>query len=293
MRSIRREKETRYTPMKNNMRFTTEKRVDKEIRKVVDEQGVEREKEFEVEREDLYVEGYAVTFDKPTKIGNDENAWVEVIDRHAFDKCNFKDVCYKYNHGDSMGILGKPDNGSLTWRIDDKGVYVRNRLPDTQVGRDFYVLVRDGYITQQSFAFTVADEVIDNRSRPMQRRITEIDYCCDFSGVDRPAYDTTSLLARSKAMAEAKPDELENKSTEEEELENKPTEEQKEEPKTKPTELENEVDSVEDKPNSDELNDLDKNRETKLDEEECKRKAFEFKKRKAIAKLKIGGYWYD
>ena len=68
---------------------------------------------------------------------------------------------------------------------------------------------------------------------------------------------------------------------EEEELENKPTEGQEEEPKTEPTELENEVDSVKDI------------QEAKPDDEERKRKVFEFAKRKAIAKLKLGGFWYD
>ena len=280
MRSIRREKEIRYVPMEHNMQFTTEKRIEKEIRKVVDAQGNESEKEFEVEREDLYVEGYAVTFDNPTPIGRGDDAWIETIDRHAFDNCNFKDVCYKYNHGDAMGILGKPDNNSLTWRIDDKGVYIRNRLPNTQTGRDFHTLVKDGYITQQSFAFTVSDEKIDNRSRPIQRRITGIDYCLDFSGVDRPAYDTTSLVARSKAMAEAEPDELENKSTEDDELENKSLEEQEEKSKTGPTELENKVDSVKD------------SQEAEPDDEERKN-LFEVAKRKAQAKIKlmIGGIW--
>ena len=274
------EKEWRYTPI-SEMQFTTEKYFETEKRKVVNEDGTETEKEVDVEKEHLYVEGYAVTFEKPQLIGDEEYGWVEIIDRHAFDNTDFKQCCYKYNHGDAMGILGRPSNGSLTWRIDDKGVYIKNRLPNTQVGRDFHTLVKDGYITQQSFAFTVRDEIVDRSKTPIERRVTDIGFCFDFSGVDNPAYDTTSLMARSKAMAAVNPDELENSSTEEEELENKPIEGQEEQPKAESTELENEVAGAEDI------------QEAKPNEEEHKRKVFEFKKRQAIAKLKIGGFWDD
>lgn len=247
---------------------------------------VEKRAEGDEEKDVMILEGYPITFNQETLIGDEEWGWIESIDPHAVDDADMRDCCLKYNHNDTSPIMARTRNKSLNLTIDDKGVFMRAELIDTQSNKDFYKMVKAGLLDKMSFAFTVDSEEVDNRSNPIKRIIKRIGKLFDVSVVDIPAYDSTSLMARSKAMAEVQPDLLENKSTEEEELENKPTEEKVEEPKAEPTELENEVDSVEDKPTDEGLD----NQEAKPDDEKRK---FEFAKRKAISKLKIGGCWYD
>ncbi len=240
---------------------------------------VEKRAEGEEEKDVMVLEGYPITFNQETLIGDEEWGWIESIDPHAVDEADMRDTCLKYNHNDTSPIMARTRNGSLKLTIDDKGVFMRAELIDTQSNKDFYKMVKAGLLDKMSFAFTVEEE--DNyNSKPMKRIIKRIGKLFDVSVVDIPAYDSTSLIARSKAMAEAQLDLLENRSTEEAELENKATEGQEEEPKTMPTELENEVDSVKD------------SQEAKPDDEERK-KVFEVAKRKAQAKVKliIGGIW--
>ena len=66
----------------------------------------------------MVVEGYAVVFDSPATHG-----FTEIIDKNAFDGCDMKDVCLKYNHLDSHLILARTRNGSLRTQIDDKGLF--------------------------------------------------------------------------------------------------------------------------------------------------------------------------
>ena len=242
---------------------------------------VEQRTDGESPKDVMILEGYPITFKRETLIGDEEWGWIESIDPHALDDADMRDCCLKYNHNDTSPIMARTRNGSLKLTTDEKGVFMRAELIDTQSNKDFYKMVKAGLLDKMSFAFTVDGEDIDYNSKPMKRVIKRIGKLFDVSVVDIPAYDSTSLFARSKAMAEAKLDELESSSTEDAELENKATEEQEEKPKAEPTELENEVDGAGDI------------QEAKPDEEERKRKVFEFKKRKAIAKLKIGGFWYD
>ena len=180
------------------------KKLEKEIRHVSLTPDMLKVEKREDGTEELVVEGYAITYMQETLIGNEEWGWIESVDPHALDEADIRDCCFKYNHGDAMGILGRVKNGSLTLKNDDYGCLTRNKLPNTTQGRDFYTLVKDGYIDKMSFAFTVAEEEIDYNSKPMKRVIKRIGKLFDVSGVDIPAYDTTSLFARSKEMAEAK-----------------------------------------------------------------------------------------
>lgn len=239
----------------------------------------ERAEDNQEKRDVMVLEGYPITFNQETLIGDEEWGWIESIDPKALDEADMRDCCLKYNHNDTSPIMARTRNGSLKLTTDEKGVFMRAELIDTQSNKDFYKMVKAGLLDKMSFAFTVEAEEVDSRSNPIKRVIKRIGKLFDVSAVDIPAYDSTSLIARSKAMAEAKPVELENSTTEDVELENKASDEPKEEPKSEPTELENEESA----------GDI---QEAKPDEEERKRKEFEFAKRKAIAKLKVGGFWY-
>ena len=154
--------------------------------------------------EEMTLSGYAVTFNQPTvlyKRGDME--FKEVISRDAFKNTDMRDCCLKYNHDGSFPILARTRGDSLKIRVDDYGIYFDAKLFDTQSARDIYTLVKGGALDKCSFAFTIAEggEEYDQKTRT--RTITNIEKLWDLSVVDTPAYNSTSVSARSFFEAEA------------------------------------------------------------------------------------------
>lgn len=148
------------------------------------------------EDEGMVVEGYAAVFDTVTNLG-----WMnEVIDRHAFDNADMSDIVMKYNHEDSILPMARTRGGSLQFNVDDHGLKIRAKLPDTSVNRDIYTLIREGVLSKMSFAFTVKSEEYDYDTDT--RKILEFDKIFDVSVVDVPAYESTEIYARSKEQYE-------------------------------------------------------------------------------------------
>ena len=155
------------------------------------------------ESEEMILEGYAVVFDEETYIGDEEYGFIEKVAPGAFEGANLKDVPLKYNHNDSFLILARTRNESLELSVDEKGLFVRAKLIDTATNRDIYKMVQSGLLDKMSFAFTVADEIVDETEDGETRRtITKIDRLFDVSVVDVPAYDQTSIYARSLELVE-------------------------------------------------------------------------------------------
>lgn len=141
----------------------------------------------------MVLEGYALVFDEETLIGDEENGFIECIDRNALKEANMKDVPMKYNHDDSHLILARTRNKSLQLEVDEKGLKVRAELLDTESNKDIYKMVRAGLLDKMSFAFTVGSQKIDRSGDIPKRTITGIDRLFDVSVVDLPAYDQTSI----------------------------------------------------------------------------------------------------
>lgn len=153
----------------------------------------------------MIIEGYAVVFESETVIGDTaRGGFYEVIDRAAFNGCNMRDVPLRYNHSDAVPILARTRNKSLTLSVDQKGLKIRAELLDTQDARDMYARIKSGLIDSMSFAFTVADggEQITSRNGVPVRRITKFERLFDCSVVDIPAYEATSVYARSIELAD-------------------------------------------------------------------------------------------
>lgn len=148
----------------------------------------------------MIVEGYAVRFNEQTLIGSEDDGWIEIIDSRALDKTNMKDVPFKYQHGDSKGILARTRNGSLKLTKDKEGLKIRAELINTTDNVDIYKCIKAGLLYQMSFAFDVTDQEIDRNTNPVTRRITGIGTLYDVSVVDFGAYPTTSIYARSKEI---------------------------------------------------------------------------------------------
>jgi HK97 family phage prohead protease len=148
----------------------------------------------EKEYEELYVEGYAATFEEPTVLYEYEGIeYKEKIDPMALTQADMRDVIFNYNHGGK--VMARTRNQTLQLTIDNKGLYVRARLDGTSEGRKLYEEIRGGYIDRMSFAFTVAEDEYQKETRT--RVIRKVKKLYDVSAVDIPAYDTTSISARS------------------------------------------------------------------------------------------------
>lgn len=151
----------------------------------------------------MVVEGYAVVFDTPATHG-----FTEIVDKNAFNGCDMKDVCLKYNHDDSHLILARTRNNSLRLTIDNKGVFIHAELIDTTSNRDIYKMIQAGLLDKMSFAFTVEEEKWDLATDT--RTILKIDKLFDVSVVDTPFYDTTSIYARALNTLENEKEKLDN-----------------------------------------------------------------------------------
>ncbi len=163
---------------------------------------------FEVRAQDegMIVEGYAATFDQPAVMYEYEKIeYKEVIARGAFDGAQMNDVVMNFDHQGKP--IARTKNSTLTLTIDDVGLKVRADLSGTEAGRTIYEEIKAGYIDKMSFAFTVADESYDKATHT--RSINKVKRLYDVAAVSIPAYDTTSIQARSFFEAEAEKEKAE------------------------------------------------------------------------------------
>jgi len=150
----------------------------------------------EKQNDDMTLQGYAATFDTETVLFNiGGNDYKEIIARGAFDGANFKDCALKYNHGDVCMVLARTRGGSLSTSTDDFGLKFDAKLFNTTMAKDAHILVKEGGIDKCSFAFTIKEESYNAETRTWT--VLKIDQVFDVSIVDLPAYDNTSVEARS------------------------------------------------------------------------------------------------
>lgn len=145
----------------------------------------------------MILEGYAIIYDEPTLIGDETYGFIESISKDAITDAAIKDVPMKYNHMDSFLIIARTKNGSLTLTSDDVGLKVRAELLDTQSNQDIFKMVKSGLLDKMSFAFVVSEQEWDQNGDIPKRYIRKIERLYDVSIVDTPAYDKTSIYARS------------------------------------------------------------------------------------------------
>lgn len=155
------------------------------------------EVELREEDEKMILEGYAILYNEETLIGTREYGFIESIDPNALSEDAIKDVPMKYNHMDSFLIIARTKNKSLELTSDEKGLKVGAELLDTQHNKDIYKMVKSGLLEKMSFAFTVKEQIWNHDGNVPKRLITKIDRLYDVSIVDIPAYDNTSIFARS------------------------------------------------------------------------------------------------
>jgi HK97 family phage prohead protease len=153
----------------------------------------------------LGLSGYAAIFNKPAQLKN----FREECGKTCFDRAleERQDVRYLVAH-DPNQLLARVSNGTLRLSKDSKGLAVNVDLQDTAEARDHHTNVKSGLLNSMSFGFMVAPdgqrwtEERDSKTGVYfaKRQLTDIKLLTDVSSVCFPAYDGTSISARSAGI---------------------------------------------------------------------------------------------
>lgn len=141
------------------------------------------------------ISGYAAVFDQWS---NPLWWFKEQIQRGAFDGCDFSKCVACFNHN-TDNLLARFSSGTLKLEVDEVGLRFEFEAPNTTVGNDMYELVKRGDISQCSFAFVVEEDSwkYAEDGQLDERTIVKISELWDVSLVTYPAYEGTSVDARS------------------------------------------------------------------------------------------------
>lgn len=92
-------------------------------------------------------------------------------------------------------MVARLRNKTLALDINERGVDIEANLGGTTAGRELYEEIDGGYVDKMSFSFTVRESKYDSTTHT--RTITKVKKLYDVSAVDIPAYNETSIAARS------------------------------------------------------------------------------------------------
>ena len=153
------------------------------------------------------LEGVPIVYDAATDIGG---LWNEIVDRGALDGADLKDVRFLVNHDmDSIPLArsrNNNENSTMQMTVESDGLHIRADL-DTEGNpraKELYSAVKRGDISGMSFCFTVKDDRWEDLDTDYPtRHITALDKIFEVSAVTYPAYEQTSINARSVETGKA------------------------------------------------------------------------------------------
>ena len=132
--------------------------------------------------------GHASVYDSRS---NNLGGFYEYIAKGAFtdELIEKSDVRALINHNPDK-VLARSTAGTLKLEADEKGLRYEFSIPETSYAQDLSINLKNGNISQSSFAFTVAsDEWSSDDEGNDIRTITAIDRLYDISAVTYPAYN--------------------------------------------------------------------------------------------------------
>jgi HK97 family phage prohead protease len=164
--------------------------------------------------EGSYIEGHPAIYDQKTSIGG----WFyEVIERGAFEGCDFDDVLFSVNHDLRKIPLARSrrNNGNSTMllRTDEIGLYIKANLDveNNAEAKALHSSVKREDIDGMSFIFYVSEEKWEGLDTDMPtRRIQKIKKVIEVSAVNFPAYTGTDINARDQSVLDNAAKALEN-----------------------------------------------------------------------------------
>ena len=148
------------------------------------------------------ITGRPIVFNSRTDLGEFD----EIIDSGALNNADLTDVRFLVNHDLSRIPLARSrrNNGNSTMQliVDEQGMGIHVQL-DTEnnaEARALYSAVQRGDVSGMSFMFGIDGENWEDlESDHPTRHITSISTVVEVSAVTFPAYDATSINARSEA----------------------------------------------------------------------------------------------
>ncbi len=150
------------------------------------------------ENGDLYISGYFAVFNSVYEICQ---GVTESIKSTAFDEELQKDIRALINH-DSTLVLGRTKVGTLILRVDEKGLWGEVKINQKdQDAMNLYERVKRGDVDQCSFGFDILEEEFEDRGSIAHWTIKKV-RLYEVSVVTFPAYEDTSVSARSKQLEE-------------------------------------------------------------------------------------------
>lgn len=173
----------------------------KEVKKMLEQRSYSFEVRAEEGEGGAIITGRPIVYDSRTDLGYFD----EIIDRGALDGADLTDVRFLVNHDISKIPLARSrrNNGNSTMQlsVDTEGMFIRVKL-DTENNAEakaLYSAVHRGDISGMSFMFSIDGESWENlESDHPTRHVTKIGSVVEVSAVTFPAYDATTINARSK-----------------------------------------------------------------------------------------------
>lgn len=153
----------------------------------------------EEENDDMFVRGYASTFDTYKLWEDDEIILHERIARDAFEQADMSDVVFLRDH--TGRVLARTKNGSVILSVDDKGLYTETNLGLTEASREMREDIEVGNYSQMSFSFVTESDHIDwIDDRNAVRTIDRIAKVYDVSAVAFPANPYTDIGVSARSL---------------------------------------------------------------------------------------------
>ena len=142
----------------------------------------------------LILRGTPVVFDTPTVLFEYEGVkFYEQIDRGAFDEADMSDFIFNVNH--QLAPYARNKNGTLTYNIGDTFDIEAFLNAEDERHVQLYRDVKTHLIDNMSFSFTIREDSYDKEKH--LRHVRKIKKLYDVSAVTFPAYEQTSISARS------------------------------------------------------------------------------------------------
>lgn len=137
------------------------------------------------------ISGYAVMFNQPSK----PLPFIEYISPSAFKDVDMTEVQLLYAH-DYDNILARVDSGTLSLKVDDKGLFFSAQIPDTTLGNDVYENIGNGNLKGLSFSADIApggDNWDTQDDGTVIHTINQFAHLSEISLTSIPAYTETSV----------------------------------------------------------------------------------------------------
>lgn len=147
-----------------------------------------------------YISGYFAVFGDLYEI---LPGMTEEVDPHAFDEALDDDIRCLADH-DSRIVLGRNIAGTLTLKVDDKGLWGEVEInPNDTEAMNVYARVQRGDVNQCSFAFDVIEQEEQWSSNTIHWILKKVKLY-EVSVVTFPAYEGTEVDARRKEVEKTK-----------------------------------------------------------------------------------------